>query len=145
METDRAAEIRDRPRSCSGSPAPDVVPDRADLRLNLRIVNRSSRRFEKMGREVKQPDDWATFNTQSLLGGALLGQKKYADAEPLLLSGYRGMKQRQEKIPAQGKIRLTEALQCLVQLYEATGKKDEAEKWRIQLKSATPRPDKPKP
>jgi len=98
-----------------------------------------------MGREVKQPDDWATFNTQSLLGGALLGQKKYADAEPLLLSGYRGMKQRQEKIPAQGKIRLTEALQCLVQLYEATGKKDEAEKWRIQLKSATPRPDKPKP
>jgi tetratricopeptide (TPR) repeat protein len=29
-------------------------------------------------REQKQPDDWTTFNTRSLLGGSLLGQKKYA-------------------------------------------------------------------
>ena len=35
-------------------------------------------------REKTQPDAWTTFNTQSLLGGALLGQKKYAEAEPLL-------------------------------------------------------------
>ncbi len=27
-----------------------------------------------------------------MLGGALLGQKKYAEAEPLLLKGYEGMK-----------------------------------------------------
>jgi hypothetical protein len=27
-------------------------------------------------REKTQPDLWTTFNTQSLLGGALLGQKK---------------------------------------------------------------------
>ena len=38
-------------------------------------------------REKMQPDAWTTFNTQSLLGGALLGQKKYADAEQLLLKG----------------------------------------------------------
>ena len=50
-------------------------------------------------REKTQPDDWTTFNTQSLLGGALLGQKKYADAEPLLLKGYEGMKQREKTIP----------------------------------------------
>src|SRR5262249_23934612 len=31
-------------------------------------------------REETQPDAWATFNTQSLLGGALLGQMKYAEA-----------------------------------------------------------------
>src|SRR5579883_932431 len=43
-------------------------------------------------RQKKQPDDWATFNSQSLLGGALLDQKKYTDAEPLLLKGYEGMK-----------------------------------------------------
>src|SRR5262249_27677068 len=36
-------------------------------------------------REKLQPEAWTTFNTQSLLGGALLGQKKYAEAEPLLL------------------------------------------------------------
>jgi serine/threonine protein kinase/tetratricopeptide (TPR) repeat protein len=84
-------------------------------------------------RETKQPDDWATFNTQSMLGEALLGQKKYADAEPLLLKGYQGMKQREAKIPPQGKPRLREALERLVQLYEATGKKDEAARWRKEL------------
>ena len=47
-------------------------------------------------REKTQPDLWTTFNTQSLLGGALLGQKKYAEAEPLLLAGYAGMKRRQK-------------------------------------------------
>jgi hypothetical protein len=67
-------------------------------------------------REAKQPDEWTTYNTRSLLGEALLGQKKYADAEPLLLQGYEGMKQREAKIPAEGKIRLTEALERLVRL-----------------------------
>src|SRR5690242_14901580 len=43
-------------------------------------------------REKTQPDAWTTFNTKSLLGGALLGQKKYADAETLLLKGFEGMK-----------------------------------------------------
>jgi len=84
-------------------------------------------------RQAKQPDDWATFNAQSLLGAALLGQKKYPDAEPLLLSGYQGMKQREAKIPPQGKIRLSEALERLVQLCEATGKKDDVDKWRKEL------------
>ena len=41
-------------------------------------------------RETKQPDDWRTFNTKSMLGGALLGQKKYQDAEPLLRAGSMG-------------------------------------------------------
>ncbi len=40
-------------------------------------------------REKTQPDEWTTFGTKSMLGGALLGQKKYADAEPLLLSRLR--------------------------------------------------------
>src|SRR5262249_39997348 len=79
------------------------------------------------------PDDWKTFNTRSMLGGSLLGQKKYAEAEPLLLAGYKGMKQREEKIPPQGKVRLTEALERLVQLYEATGNTDKAAEWRENL------------
>src|SRR5262249_13962837 len=87
-------------------------------------------------REKTQPDAWNTFNTQSMLGGALLGQKKYADAEPLLLAGYAGLKERAAKIPPPGKIRLTEALERLVALYEATGKKDEAAKWRKELNAA---------
>jgi hypothetical protein len=82
-----------------------------------------------------QPDVWSTFNTKSLLGGALLGQSKYAEAEPLLLAGHAGMKQREKTIPEQGKIRLREAVERLVQLYEATGKTDEAAKWRKELEA----------
>ena len=96
-------------------------------------------------RVKKQPDSWSTFNIKSLLGAALLGQKKYAEAEPLLLKGYDGMKKQQAKIPPQGKIRLVEAVERLVQLYEATGQKDEAAKWRKELeaiKAAEKKPEK---
>jgi serine/threonine protein kinase/tetratricopeptide (TPR) repeat protein len=87
-------------------------------------------------REKTQPDDYATFNTKSLLGGSLLGQKKYAEAEPLLLSGYEGLKQREEKIPPIRKVCLREALDRVVQLYDAWGKKDKADEWRKKLQVA---------
>jgi hypothetical protein len=93
-------------------------------------------------RAKKMPDSWLFFNTQSILGGSLLGQKKYADAEPLLLASYEGMMQRADKIPAPAKPRLTEALQRLVQLYEATGEIDKADKWRKKWEEAK-RPTKP--
>jgi hypothetical protein len=83
--------------------------------------------------EQKKPDDWTTFNIKSMHGAALLGQKKYADAEPLLLAGYEGIKQRSDKIPMRGKARLIESLERLVQLYETTGKPDEAVKRRKEL------------
>jgi hypothetical protein len=54
-----------------------------------------------------------------MLGGSLLGQKKFSQAETLLLSGYAGMKQREGKILENGKNRLPESLQRHVQLYEA--------------------------
>ena len=43
-------------------------------------------------RAKREPDAWSTFNTKSMLGGALFGMKKYDEAEPLLVSGYEGMK-----------------------------------------------------
>jgi tetratricopeptide (TPR) repeat protein len=88
-------------------------------------------------RQKKEPDAWSTFDTQSMLGQALLGQKKYAEAEKLLLSGYEGMQQRAAKIPPkQKKARLSEALEHIVQLYDATGNKLEADKWRKKLEEA---------
>jgi len=84
-------------------------------------------------REEKLPDNWLTFNAQSLLGGSLLGQKKYAEAEPLLLSGYDGMKQREDKIPEVGKPRIKEALERLIQLYEAWGKPQRAAEWKQKM------------
>jgi serine/threonine protein kinase/tetratricopeptide (TPR) repeat protein len=86
-------------------------------------------------REQKEPEGWATHQTKSLLGDALLGQKRYAEAEPLLLQGYEGMKQRQDKIPADARARLAEALERLVKLYEATGKEKEAARRRKELET----------
>jgi eukaryotic-like serine/threonine-protein kinase len=80
--------------------------------------------------EQQQPDAWTTFSTQSLLGAALLGQKKYAEAEPLLVQGYEGMKQRVGKMRLHDRVRLTEALERLVQMYEATEQQEQADKWR---------------
>ncbi len=93
-------------------------------------------------REKNLPDDWRTFNTKSMLGGALSAQKKLADAEPLLLAGYQGMKQREATIPPEGKPRLPEAIERLVQFYEATNNPGEASRWRKGLDPSKP-PEKP--
>jgi hypothetical protein len=68
----------------------------------------------------------------SLLGGALLGQKKHADAEPLLLKGYEGMKARAKTIPPQHITCIPEALDHLIELYTATDKPEEVKKWRAE-------------
>jgi tetratricopeptide (TPR) repeat protein len=86
-------------------------------------------------RDKIQPDDWTTFHAKSLLGEALLKQKKYADAEPFLRSGYEGLKKHEADIPTSDKPRLAKALQRLVQLYTAWGKHDEADKWKKQLET----------
>lgn len=96
-------------------------------------------------REKKESDDWRTFNTKSVLGGVLLIQKKYAEAEPLLLKGYEGMKQREKLIPPQGSKRIPEALDRLIQLYTETSKPDEVKKWQAE-KDKLPKPaEKKKP
>jgi tetratricopeptide (TPR) repeat protein len=84
-------------------------------------------------RQKSQPDDWTTFDTESALGQALLDQQKYADAEPLLLSAYEGLRLREATIPPHDKQCVNRALERLVKLYEAWGKKDEADRWRKLL------------
>jgi len=100
-------------------------PDEAELKLRECLTIRQS----------IQSDDWTTFDTKSMLGEALLEQKKYAEAEPLLLSGYEGLKQHEARIPSQDKARFSKALECLVQLYEDWGKKDKAAQWRKELET----------
>jgi serine/threonine protein kinase len=85
-------------------------------------------------REKTQPDAWTTFNTMSMLGGALLGQKKYVDAEPLLLKGYDGMKAREKTIPQSGggELRIPNALDRLIEFCTATNQQEELKKWRAE-------------
>jgi eukaryotic-like serine/threonine-protein kinase len=83
-------------------------------------------------REKVQPDHWLTFNTKSMLGGSLLGQQKYAEAEPLLLAAYEGMSAREKTIPPQGGTRIPETLARLIELYTTTDKPDQLKKWQAE-------------
>jgi serine/threonine protein kinase/tetratricopeptide (TPR) repeat protein len=92
--------------------------------------------------EQKAADAWQTHHARSLLGGALFGQKKYAEAEPQLVQGYQGMKKFQEdpehKNPGLSfEQHRTEALERLAQFYEARNRPDEAARWRKELVRGT--------
>jgi tetratricopeptide (TPR) repeat protein len=94
-------------------------------------------------REKVLPDDWSRFNTTSQLGGALAGQGRYAEAEPLVVAGYEGMKAREARIPLSGRPRLSEAAARLVPLFEALGRPDAAASWRARLAASETLPADP--
>jgi eukaryotic-like serine/threonine-protein kinase len=79
-----------------------------------------------------QPGDWRTFYTRTLLGGSLLGQKKYAEAEPMLRQGYEEMKAREKTIAPIDRHRLAAAVDRLIALYTATNKPEELKRWRAE-------------
>jgi tetratricopeptide (TPR) repeat protein len=128
----------ERARKRFGAADPRTVAAMAQLGSNL-IPQRKWPEAESILREClavrekAQPDDWSTFNTRSLLGSALMGQKKLAEAEPLILAGYEGLKAREAKIPPRAKPRLAEAADRVVVLYGAWGKPDQAARWKAKL------------
>ncbi len=105
----------------------------------LRLTQRKYAEAESLLREAmngsgnQNAEIWDTFDRQSLLGASLLGQGKFAEAEPLLLSGYEGLMKQSPAISVDAN--LPEAGQRLVQLYTAWGKPDKADEWRRKLGS----------
>jgi hypothetical protein len=79
------------------------------------------------------PDHWAHYDAMSLLGAALLGQGRYSEAEPLIVAGYKGMKERQAKIAVHDRSWLREAAERVVRLYEDWGKAERAAMWKAKL------------
>jgi eukaryotic-like serine/threonine-protein kinase len=65
-------------------------------------------------------------SSKSVLGGALAAQKKFAEAEPWLLEGFRLI----DGDPKAVKRRRDDAVERLIQLYVSLRKPDEADKWR---------------
>ena len=89
-------------------------------------------------REKATPDDWARYDAMSLLGAALLGQGRYAEAEPLIVAGYEGMKAREARIIVPERPRLREAAERVIRLYEAWGQPEEAAAWKARAGDARP-------
>jgi eukaryotic-like serine/threonine-protein kinase len=87
-----------------------------------------------------RPDDWQRFRAETLLGASLAGQKKFPEAEPLLLEGYRGMLAQKERIAAPNWYHLDLASAWAVQLYRAWRKPEKAAAWERESRSvALPR------
>jgi hypothetical protein len=114
-------------RHALGSEHPDTMDSAGDLALAY-VSQREFIKAEPLVREAiafyqkKQPQDWHRFRAESLLGASLAGQKKYAEAEPLLVEGYQGMAARKEQIGVGSGYYLDRAHEWLVQLYRAWGK-----------------------
>jgi serine/threonine protein kinase len=118
-------------RHALGSEDPDTMASAADLALAY-VSQGKFAESEPLAREVveldqkQQPDNWQRFRAESLLGASLAGEKKYAEAEPLLLEGYQGMLARKQRIGAPDLYHLHLARQWLVQLYKNWGKPENA-------------------
>jgi tetratricopeptide (TPR) repeat protein len=78
------------------------------------------------------PEAWERFNVQSMLGMSLAAQHKYTEAEPLLLSGYEGMKEREPSptlIPTR-LFDLQQAGQAIAKFYQDSGQTEKAVPWQ---------------
>ncbi len=108
---------------------------------SLLLLNRSSEAALPLRRalELRQrlaPDAWETADNEHLLGLAVLKQQRWAEAEPLLESAYKGMTERKpSRLRDGGKRRLASFLRRVVEIYEAAGERAKADVWRARLKS----------
>ena len=73
------------------------------------------------------------FLAEALVGASLMEQRKYADAEPLLVSAYDGLKQREARLPAYDRRKVAETGARIAALYVAWGKPEQALQWRQKL------------
>jgi eukaryotic-like serine/threonine-protein kinase len=137
-------------RRSLGEKHPDTVNLMQSLANNLLEQHRYSE-SEAMLRAAladwgnPDADDWRPFYGRNSLGTALAYQKRYAEAEPLLLSGYKGMKDRAARIPADQQSKFREAGSRIVQLYKDWSKPVQAKEWQqitsIPYAGSTPRHD----
>jgi serine/threonine-protein kinase len=88
-------------------------------------------------REKQIPDNWRTFNSKAVLGLVLYDQGRYADAESYMLAGYEGLRQRLPQMHSNAKGRCLEAAEHLVLLYQATGKEEQARRWKSTVAEIT--------
>ncbi len=122
-------------RHIRGPEDPDTITSVGDLALAY-VSEGKFTESEPLAREAmqtsrkKQPDDWQGFRAETLLGESLAGQKKYAEAEPLLLEGYQGMLARKDRIEVPYWDNLDRARGWIVQLYQAWAKPEKAAEWK---------------
>jgi tetratricopeptide (TPR) repeat protein len=122
-------------RRSLGEDSPVTMQAAADLALAY-LSEGTFIESEALAREAfefdqrKQPDNWQRFRAESLLGASLAGQKRFIEAEPMLLEGYQGMLMRKDRMAVPDRYHLDRAHEWLVQLYRAWGRPEKASEWK---------------
>jgi hypothetical protein len=136
-----AARALEGRRHILGLEHPDTIDAMADLALADQSLGKFDR-SEALAREAgkfdqkMRADTWQRYWSESLLGASLAGQKRYAEAEPLLLDGYHGMSARKERMNAYRWNYFDYCGEWIVQFYQAWEKPEKAAEWRKKLKPA---------
>ena len=116
----------------------EVATLRADLGLN-ELRRGEPAQAEPLFREAlvvydkSMPENWRRFEIRGQLGESLAAQRKFAEAEPLVVGGYEGLTARRKHVTVDAWPRLPDAGRRIVRLYEAWGKSAEADRWRKKI------------
>jgi hypothetical protein len=128
-------EVRRRILGAQHSDTTDVIASLADAQLQEQkyvlaepLVREALSNWEKIDQ-----DGWKRYYGQALLGSTLAGRKQYVEAEPLLVSGYQGMVQREAVLPPESRRVLMQAGERIVQFYQSWGKLEQAAEWGEKL------------
>ena len=84
-------------------------------------------------RKIISTNDGELFRAQTMLGHALCGEDKFSEAEPLLLAGYEGLKQRTDAVHFAEEKQKRDALESLAKICDATNRREQADRWRMEL------------
>jgi tetratricopeptide (TPR) repeat protein/tRNA A-37 threonylcarbamoyl transferase component Bud32 len=133
----KALELRRRVLGPANPDSLDTVGSLAEVELQeQKYADAEPLLREAVGTTEKtSPDTWNRYYFQTLLGASLSGQKRFAEAEPLLVSGRQGMLQREASIPADRLSHVVQAGQRIVELYENWGKLEKAAEWRQKVQA----------
>jgi non-specific serine/threonine protein kinase/serine/threonine-protein kinase len=135
-----ARDVLLRVRRTQGADSADTMAAADDLAFSLQsqesFTESEALAREALATETKlRPDSWQRFRAETLLGAALAGEKKYAEAEPMLLDGYQGLLARKEHVEVWNWDQIDHAGGWIAGLYQYWGKPEKAAEWRARLKS----------
>ena len=129
-------------RRALGPQNPDTIEDLSMLGL-VHLQQQKYAEVESLLQELvvpsdkAAPDTWFRYLGHSIVGAALSAEKKYAEAERLLIDGYQGMTDRVATIPADSRPALGRAGEWIVELYQSWGKPERADEWSQRLQQTT--------
>lgn len=131
-------EALEKRREILGEDHPDTLRAMGGLALSYQDAGRLDE-AETLFRQYitvrgkRSAQDWRFFFVQSALGRILAGQKKYSEAESLLLASHEGLEITGSSLSESEAKRLKSVRESLAELYRDWGKPEKAAEWKNKL------------